>query len=1156
MSTLKNILQEYCEFENPDRIGLFLLDLPTGFGKTHNVFDYIHEIYQTNPDKKILFITNLKKNLQPEKLKERFADKEEYEKVSIFVDSNVEYVFKNLEKVYDLIPDTIKDTEQFKSLYENINFCKSFDGVTDLQKLKWQERIREEIRLKHEPGFRYFIQRKLYKQYKTKDERQNAIKNDTAYSWLPILYPTVLSSQKQIFFLSVDKFLVKNTPIIEASHYFTDDSFLETRKTKALIFIDEFDASKEIFLKRIIENQLQRKVDLIGLFTQIFTSLNALQLPEIFKRDSQERKKRQEKSKEVPKVKDVLDDLVKKANEINEKYEITYFIKTKDLEHDKNFLFHDYRYHTIIGGEQKFIYLRKDEKESIRYIEFDEQRTGTKDTPNIIEYIGITKGFINYFKKKSAIIAENYQQIKNEIAGEKDDKFLFENALRTFFNALNIDRNFQNFLIDTIEQRSFKKQERKSDFKNVGFYPRGFRYFDFEDSEQHDIQSRIYLTSFDITPEEMLLNLAKENMVVGISATARNQSVVGNFDLAYLKKQLGDTFYEISDERKILQEEFNEKTAGYEKLNIIAELIDSPSDVEFALENLFGDESIANEIFTEIEAAVDYCQKRYLRIAKAFEEFVQHDDIKSMICFLNAHPSKKNPNLHIDTLTNIFDAIIRKHEKQSVFTKKDYKPENSFYVLNSTNFEVQLKKLKKRLGNGEKIFVISTYQTLGAGQNIQYPLPKDVETVEIYQRKGDNQKDFDAIYLDKPTNLLVNIKGEKIEEFDLARRIFHLEMLFGNKGGTEIFYSHMIYEIKKTFQKAFEKKYNIWYPREEHKNLYTTQSYHNFVAKQIIQAVGRINRTNHKNKNIYIFADSEIAKSLNNWDASDAILLKEFEALMNECRLEQLGENESQGFNKEYNDSCNFHSYGFIRDKIRSRWRYDDDIQDWQELRGFVLKYPTLSAEKHLGTDWDFIYLKSPKKNNRYSYTQENDYQQVSVDFFANTGSEVSEKAVYLQELMKIDFVFKHFTKKGFATSFATNEYILTPIMFNNIYKGALGEEIGKLILESFLNIHLEELPKQYYEKFDFVYKDIYIDFKFWNEEAGGVSKEKLHRHIRNKMEQTGAEKALIINLLASERYKVQSSIDNRLIEVPYLINKQTFEVDLDVISQLKNILQ
>lgn len=1179
MSNLKNILTKYCDFENTDKTGLFLLDLPTGFGKTHNVFDYIHEIYDKNPDKKILFITNLKKNLEPEKLRNRFEDKSIFDEKAIFVDSNVDYVLKRFLKVENIIPDEFQNTPEFQKLKENIKLYDSFRNTSDINKLKWKENIKEEIRTKDEKNFRYYIQSQIYKKYKKHKDRKKAVETDRLFSWLPELYPTVLSHKKQIFFMSVDKFLVKNAPIIESSYHFTDNNFLKN----ALIFIDEFDASKDVFLKHIIDNQLQKKIDLIGLFSQIFTSLNSFQLPEIFKKNSKKRnkriqdlksrieelktktnlskteaaelKKKQKQAQFELDIKEIIQNLIDEVNKINKKYEITYFIKTKDLEQDKNFLFHDYRYHTIIGGDENFIYLRKDETENIRYIEFDKHKKEYKDRPNIIEYINITKGFINYFKKKSAIIAENYQQIKQEQALETDYEFLFENALRTFFNALNIDTNFQDYLISTIEQRSYKKQKRKSNFKDVSFYSKGFRYFDFEDSEQHDVQSKIYISSFDTTPEQILLNLAENNFIVGISATAKNKSVIGNFDLKYLEKKLKENFIDIDqNERTTLQNEFAEKKTGYDDLGveIHSKLLKSSADIQSQIENLIKDEAVSNRIYTEIEKTESYFQKRYIRIAKAFEEFVKKDEIKSMICFLNALPSNKNQNLKSKVLAELFDAIIKNNNKQNSFSKKDkYSVENSFYILSSTNFDAKIANIKSRFSNGEKIFIISTYQTIGAGQNIQYKIPKNVETVKIFDRGNSNTKDFDAVYLDKPTNLLVNIRGEKIDEFKLAKRIFHLEMLFADQ---EIFYNHLVYEIKQTFKKAFEKYYNVSFPEGSYKNLQSTENFYNFVVKQVIQAIGRINRTNNKNRNIYIFADYQLAHIINNYDYTDKLLLKEFEELIKECKSQITTNEDTEKINPSI-EFVNFNSYNFIKDKIKSKWIFEEDIEEWKELREFVLENPTLSKEEYQKTDWSFIYMKLPKKSNKYFYSQENDFLNVQIDFNNDIGKTISETEVYLPQLIDIGFIRKFFEKKNYAKTFVKNDYIVAPIIFNNIYKGALGEVVGKLIIEEFLQIKLQELTKESFEKFDFVYKNYYIDFKFWNDTFSSVSKENLHNHIYNKIKQTNAEKAVIINILGKGRYDIQTTSDGKIVEIPYLIDKQNFKINPNIISKLNNIL-
>ena len=61
---MKRILNEHCHSQCES--GLLLLSMPTGFGKTYNVLNFIYEHYEefAAQERKILFVTNLKKNLQ------------------------------------------------------------------------------------------------------------------------------------------------------------------------------------------------------------------------------------------------------------------------------------------------------------------------------------------------------------------------------------------------------------------------------------------------------------------------------------------------------------------------------------------------------------------------------------------------------------------------------------------------------------------------------------------------------------------------------------------------------------------------------------------------------------------------------------------------------------------------------------------------------------------------------------------------------------------------------------------------------------------------------------------------------------------------------------------------------------------------------------
>lgn len=248
---INKTLKKYCNFSNKEKTGLFLLDLPTGFGKTYEILKYIFEIYLTVPNRKIVFLTDLKKNLPHDTTLKKFFEEAErlsdYERDVVFIDSNADSVIDNLHLIKSEIPEDIILSTSYKNLASEVDLYNKLNN--DSKKtptiLKLIRKLKEQIRLEYEPTFRKKITSKLYELGKTKAERLQIIKKDKKYQWVTKLYPASLSDEKRIFFLSVNKFLVKNNPITQTSHYFFDKQFLKN----ALIFIDEFDSSKKVILQ-------------------------------------------------------------------------------------------------------------------------------------------------------------------------------------------------------------------------------------------------------------------------------------------------------------------------------------------------------------------------------------------------------------------------------------------------------------------------------------------------------------------------------------------------------------------------------------------------------------------------------------------------------------------------------------------------------------------------------------------------------------------------------------------------------------------------------------------------------------------------------------------------------------------------------------------
>ena len=96
---MQKLLNDFCFSDK--NAGLLLVDMPTGTGKTYNVINFIFKNYQRVKNK-IVFITNLKKNLPVNELKALFEQNgllKQFEQNVLFLDNNVDTLIDNFDMV-------------------------------------------------------------------------------------------------------------------------------------------------------------------------------------------------------------------------------------------------------------------------------------------------------------------------------------------------------------------------------------------------------------------------------------------------------------------------------------------------------------------------------------------------------------------------------------------------------------------------------------------------------------------------------------------------------------------------------------------------------------------------------------------------------------------------------------------------------------------------------------------------------------------------------------------------------------------------------------------------------------------------------------------------------------------------------------------------
>lgn len=1132
---MQKAIENFCQKREN---GLFLLDMPTGFGKTYNVLEFIAENYDTEKyeNTKFFFVTTLKKNLPFEDLRERFKLKnkeEDFEKKCIRIEANAEKVIERLESLEKSgkIPKRITSKDQFKKLLKNVQTVCTYRNrdsqFKDENIASMIKNIEISIQETGEPGLRSLIIEDL-SIFKTPTQKLKAIKTNDEYKWIGELYPAVFSRDKQIYFLTIDKFVSGNTTIIEPTYSFYNHSIIE----KSIIFIDEFDATKERILNKIIKKGLNQPVNYQQLFSQIYSAINTKSFPTELTTDSMSHQHNMKQYATAKSCDEVLNECVRVFKDCNNKFNMKYSFRTDNDNGDirtRNFLFNDLTYHSVLSNKNTYIEIIVDQKAKQNWIHFTKQKLNDSQL-SVLDLLSSVKGCITYFQNGCRQLAKNYKHLQDE-RNNSEDEFTFQNAITSVLSEFQIDKEFIRYLTPLIlsEQKMNRKKQSLLDNQlsplelEHSIYNNGFRYFVFKDDPSHNMQSEIRLYDFSDTPEKILLRMAQKARVIGISATATIDTVLGNYSQEYLKRMLQDDYYVLPrEDRERLENSFADSTKNYSKVDIQVNPISCDEEIRKELEEIYDNERIINYYTEKLEmhfGTSDFAIRRFLKIIKAMKAFIVNDEVKSFLCLCNKLTKEGKTD---------FDLILFREMAKDIIEEAglEYDEDKLVVSINSEDYDAQYNEIIEHLSNGKKLFVLSSYQTIGAGQNLQYKKPEDVDVVQVNDNVRELlEKDFDCIYLEKPTNIVVNVFWNKIiSEETLIRFIFEMEFLMENN---EVSRVAGIHDIKEIFKKIDSNaKANLL------SNRYETCSVQNAALRVLIQAVGRICRTGLKNKNIHIYLDEAILKEIDMTAVKTRMVNPEFAKIIEKGKIYNVDLTDVSILRIENQANSASLKSMLIINKLRYNWD-EKNINLWKRLREQVLKHPTIDKheiEKNL--NYKSIYLQAPKKISGYSYSQEGDYQKnITVKFDGSLPQKVSEEEARLQEILEIPGIKAYFEEKGYATEFTPSEYLLTPPMFNNIYKGALGEVAGKFILEETLGAELREVPEDVFEFFDFkIGDDVYVDFKHWKDTMV-VDAKKAKEKIIQKLTLVMGNVRLLLIFFLTEKCKLQQAMMKELLK-------------------------
>lgn len=1159
-------------------LGLFVLPTQTGSGKTHATSQFM--VHRGKRGGKSVYIVNTRANLIDTYRKTMDYAQNSNLKI-LLLESAGRHVVKYF-KENKKAPEKIGGLEEFHQLRRAIQIvltaAKKEDDSEFVDKVAGSEikKLKRAASGVHRHHFSK-IKELSGSQKKAKDKKTiEKIEEEIAFHTSEIekleaelskIFPEVGIDEYDIVFMTTSKFLYTLYHPNRSKKLYEREAFYG-----ALLFIDEFDSQKNIILGKMIEDANKNMVDKISLFVQIASMMSSKQFMKKFKIK-----------------KETIEDLSRDIEEVYRRYNMHFSFRRESDDASDETILRDISSLKVIGSGAKKMDIKTDEEKQSNIV-FDGNRNTfmkmMKDINDMLNrVVGIGKIIVNLLDPEEE---EIYEKRRNPRAGSDEihrtSSEMRSDAIRNFVREIEMESNDSRYLYlqeairKRIEAGETGKYFRASEKE---FYESGITILNIS-HRPGDTKSDFNSIAMMGTPESTLAQWCGSMFVVGISATATVPTITRNFHLEYLKSTVDCTTLD-HDEIEMMNRLYIE-TKKQEKRKIHIKGISAPKSAGIdnknkayrIAEKLYGSMSLREQenLLRMANSYEEFRFDQYVRILSAYREFAINGEIQSFLCLLpnkvtNRSALKKIQNsagksmvLHEMELARLMFHMLEANEENLCETVKDSFREISakrkefgqnetaffdylldnhllfFHYDSSEEAKNAYKEIANRLFENKKMFVISNYVAMGAGRNIHYRRKKSDGTSE--------EKDFDALYLDLPTALLPRQYGEGEKRVGTMLKLAYYLYALKEKG--EYGYSEYIRYMKMVFSGAGGALAGI--------NYKDTEDYKQAIAAIVVQAIGRLYRTDTI-RPMYIFYDEAMSEALANFDPTGQSMLPAVKELLKHIMEKQLDpegmaqskkhKEEQRLKNKLLNKTQHmkneiFYWLAGMRSAENSN-RRERAIKEWQAIRRTLLRYPTKAK---MTREARILYSDIPAGATRYWYRQTGDFEKLEVSFVKQHGfSEVSEEAAKLDLIAKIPELKPCIEQNKIALRFEHSNMMI-PIAFNNLYKGALGEVIGKYLLETYAHIGLQELDiskGDIYEQFDYVSSDgrCYFDFKYFSYATlRSTGRDEVIKKASEKLEGSRASKVFIINIFAELDTipDVDRSIhDREVVIVPFLIS-------------------
>lgn len=1109
-SSSKYIKHLYNKYLNKASSGLFLMPAQTGAGKTYATLEWIKEkIGDPSFTGKILYITEIK--------------------------AQVEEAYNLLTR--DLAISEVENVIQLKSKQDTIiEYClnekngllqKAFSTFGDLS--AFAKNITHLKMQKDEFFSRVFNQHELAFQQEVKSQfsKLRDTNNIELLNELYKIYPTLRFQELRVLFMTTRKFLL---PVFFGTHSALLQDVLPEKNT--FIFIDEIDKQKDVILDSILENDIKDAYDPFSLFSQFHGMLSS---KKFFKKYG-----------------------VKKTTATGVETYINGVHQEYSLEH--SFFYPDIGSEMFLKDESDVKLLARGEKGDLQVkADFAGELNYLSNTPKGQETYPFSEVLRKVWRAEQRMIGIIKTLLYSEQLSKKDS--LIENSCNAsriqndFIKDLGLESNdnrYKYLFRATQIHNPSQKDPIKKFFPSMGtsFYEDGFYLLKITNEDNSDKRSIIHRYPMNSTPESFLAEIASKFKVTGISATALMQTVVKNFDLSYLQERLENKFVTPDSN------EINEMNRRYEMLQRAKErrvFVDRMENIGLE-SNIEGSAIELCKALTletnAVEAIKSYMERikshsegqykhkiaRWSYFMQAYSKFLLADDVRSAlyldtkyikrdtkdefdallinesIFFLLKQYGKKLKKYHFNQLCELEECRIKKPE---LFEEKMKQSDTFYFVLNSDPQANDIfdEKIRAKLGQGDPVFIAGVYKAIGVGRNLNYKISRAGKKYD---------KDIDALFLGHITNILA------LETPDLksTMRLIYYCMALRHAG------EYSSKKAKSILKSILQGRSKAFFNYKE------TDDYKNALLSTVFQAIGRLYRTDFAENPLRLHYCADITSALVDFDETSNTLLPASKMLLEHARknairaskTEEIIKNQIMNKNERmhHNISSMLTIFSQEAEDEYSKNEREKAIKAWEQIRSYILKHPALASLNNS----PFPQCYTPKlSSEKYWFKEEFDYKRVEVCFDnPQSGYKcVAQEAVRLEQIFKIE-ALRPLAIKGEIASTFSEKHLLLPVVFNNLYKGALGETIGQFLIESYCGIKLHPLSPDRYESYDFVDERgfLFFDFKYYSDfTKGSIERSKLWEKASSKR-RLADEKVFIISLFTENSDAVNNQIEEK----------------------------